>query len=430
MPPYATFSVAPSPDMYTSNKVYNPPTGSAYPHLLLALSVPLAFASPQFPGRVLFFSSLIIVLAISTQIDPHFTNDPGIAQPFSQLWSIWFSALEKLFASTRDSHKAGKPVIGPESLFWRDGRVAREAEGFVGFSPAKILWALGLSISLRGSGWNFSVENVPTLTPAERSSRSGFLISRSCKTLYYYFMADVANQLWMQLFYVANSGSGYTEIGMVNSKYLTIRDPDFGWSHFFNSHFRRLTLLAFKDWPPLFGAISGVTSVRAFWGKFWHQLIRRSFKGFTGYIVDLFRIPRQTPLSSNTQVWLAFLMSSFFHAQLNLITPVPSNIEFAERTIGMFRFFMWQALAISFEDTMRSICGRGERIGSIWEGGGRICNVLRKPLGWIWVILSFWVSIPWAADVTLRFRFGDESMVPFSIVAPCITRLFQSLRDR
>ncbi|KAI0455769.1 membrane bound O-acyl transferase family-domain-containing protein [Xylaria acuta] len=448
MPPYATFSVASSPDLYVSNKIYTPPTGSAYPHILLALSVPLAFTSPPFPGRNLFFSSLIVALAISTQIDPHFTNDPGIAQPFSQLWSVWFAALERLFASSRPSHVAGKPVIGPESLFWRNGRAAREAEGLAGFSPAKILWALALTINLRGAGWNYLVDNVPTLTPAERTSRFRFLVSRIFKALYCFLMADIANQLWMQLFFVANTGSGYTEIGMVDSKYLTIRDPNLGWRliktvawgplPYYSISFQYNMLSLFmvattlsepEDWPPLFGSISEVTSVRAFWGKFWHQLIRRSFKAFTGYVVDAFRIPRGTLWSSNVQIWLTFITTSFFHAQLNLITPVPSNIDFAERTRGMFQFFLWQALAISFEDTVQRIWGAVERKWGPLGSTGRTWHALRKPLGWMWVVLSFWISIPWAADLTLRFRFGDELMVPFSIVSPWVTQLFQNLRE-
>lgn len=30
-----------------------------------------------------------------------------------------------------------------------------------------------------------------------------------------------------------------------------------------------------QDWPPLFGRLRDVTSVRGLWGKFWHQMLRR-----------------------------------------------------------------------------------------------------------------------------------------------------------
>lgn len=118
-------------------------------------------------------------------------------------------------------------------------------------------------------------------------------------------------------------------------------------------------------------------------------------------------------------------MTSFFHAQLNLITPVPSNIDFSERTRGMFQFFLWQALVISFEDAVGAVARRWSPLRS----AGRTWHSLRKPLGWMWVVLSFWISIPWAADLTLRFRFGDELMVPFSVVAPWVSQVFQYLRE-
>lgn len=229
MPPCATFSVPSAPDLYHSNKMYSPATGSSLPHVLLLISLPIAFASPPFAGRNIFFSSVIIALAVSAQFDPHFTNNLGVGQPFSQLWSVWFAALEKLFTASRTPHVGGKPVIGLESLFWRNKRGQREAENLAAFGPAKLLWSLTLLCNLRGANWNYEVKNVPQLPASERRSRLHFLASRARKTLYTFFMADVVNQAWMQLFYVANTGSGYTNIGAVNSRYLTIRDPDWIW---------------------------------------------------------------------------------------------------------------------------------------------------------------------------------------------------------
>lgn len=229
MPPYATFSIPPSPDLYESNKIYSPATGSSYPHVLLLMSLPLALASPPFPGRAVIFSTTILALAMSTQIDAHFTNDPGTAQPFSQLWSVWLATLEKIFSSTRSPRVGAKPVLGPESLFWRKNSSAQEGENMAGFGQAKLLWALGIVFNLRGANWNYQVRNVPELSSNEKRSRVHFVLSRAVKTLYCFIMADIANQLWMQLFFVGNTGSGYTNIGQVNSKYLTIKDPDWTW---------------------------------------------------------------------------------------------------------------------------------------------------------------------------------------------------------
>jgi hypothetical protein len=229
MPPHATFSTRTPPGIHKSNKIFAPATGSILPHVLLLVSLPVAFASPPFPGRTLLFLSIIVGLALATQFDPHFSNDPGAAQPFSQSWSVWFAALEKLFTASRSAKHGGKPVIGPESLFWRNKRGVREAEDLAGFGPAKLIWALGLLFNLRGANWNYQVKNVPELSATERKSRKHFLASRAFKTTYYFIMADVVNNLWIQLYYVGKDGSSYTAVGAVDSKFLTIKDADWTW---------------------------------------------------------------------------------------------------------------------------------------------------------------------------------------------------------
>ncbi|RMZ66216.1 toxin biosynthesis [Pyrenophora seminiperda CCB06] len=120
-------------------------------------------------------------------------------------------------------------------------------------------------------------------------------------------------------------------------------------------------------------------------------------------------------------------MTSILHAQANLITPVPSNINFYERTVGMFQFFMWQALAISLEDAVQGIWELGcARFGIDRQKGG--VKLVEANIGRLWVCTSMWISMPWAADLTLRFRFGDALMVPFSLVGPWVGRALEAMR--
>lgn len=153
----------------------------------------------------------------------------------------------------------------------------------------------------------------------------------------------------------------------------------------------------------------------------------QSFNTFTGYIVDTLHIPRGTVWSSQVQNWLAFFITSCFHVQCNLIVPTPSNISFSEQVDGMFQFFMLQALAISLEDAVQGIWDVACRRSGI-NRGNSVVSFLETVVGWMWVITSCWVSFPFAADMTLRFRFGDELMVPFSIVRPWVEHAFKVLR--
>lgn len=38
------------------------------------------------------------------------------------------------------------------------------------------------------------------------------------------------------------------------------------------------------EWPPLFGSIKDATSIRGFWGKFWHRLVYRSYTSYGVFI--------------------------------------------------------------------------------------------------------------------------------------------------
>jgi hypothetical protein len=154
----------------------------------------------------------------------------------------------------------------------------------------------------------------------------------------------------------------------------------------------------------------------------------QSFNAFTGFAVDALHIRRGTTLSSQTQVYLAFFISSIFHAQSNLIIPAPDNIDFYEKTTGMFQFFMWQALAISIEDCAQMVWSKvHRRLGVRRES--RLCTLFVTVLGWLWVCFSMWLSMPYAADTTLRLRFGDRKMIPVTIIGPWIGPLFLLLRS-
>jgi hypothetical protein len=159
-----------------------------------------------------------------------------------------------------------------------------------------------------------------------------------------------------------------------------------------------------------------------------HLTTVQSFNTFTGYIIDTLHIPRGTVWSSQTQIWLAFFITSMFHSQCNLITPVPSNIEFRERIDGMFQFFMWQAFAISLEYLVKATWAAVCRNLGI-ERQDQASVAFETVVGRLWVCASMWISMPWAADLTLRFRFGYELMVPFSIVVPWVDRAIQILRQ-
>ena len=200
---------APNLDLHT-------PTGSIVPPLLLLASQLVALASPPFRGRRLLFSALIIGLIIISQLNPHFTNDIARAQPFTIGWSVYLSTLEKILFSAHP---------GPEASLWHVDKPPREALFYAGFGPQKLLWASVLLFNLRGVRWNFEVKNVPK---ARKTDKWSFLMTQSLNLVYYVLMTDLVVQLEIRMCYTAAGG----QVGALNSKYVTLRHPEWHWSFF------------------------------------------------------------------------------------------------------------------------------------------------------------------------------------------------------
>ena len=128
----------------------------------------------------------------------------------------------------------------------------------------------------------------------------------------------------------------------------------------------------------------------------------------------MMNIRRGTTLSSYTQLWLAFAISGTMHANSMLGLPRPLNISTTECTLGMLRFFLWQALAITTEDFAMWVCKH------IFGGTGP--KYFRTVVGWAWVVGSCWYSMAWAGDVMIRMRLGEETFLPGTLVGRWVER--------
>lgn len=185
------------------------PDGSVAPHILLALAQIIALISPQFPFRRHVFTAILVALFAASRLRPHFSNDPAVVQPFVLGWSTFLSAFEKIIFSGEE---------GPEHHFWRIDRPAREAAQLGAFGPARLKWAAAMLFNMRGVRWNYEVKNIP---PLPKSTKARYLVKQVAYLMYYMMMADIATQIWFQLFFAA---------GVENTKYLSLRNGTPLWS--------------------------------------------------------------------------------------------------------------------------------------------------------------------------------------------------------
>lgn len=141
--------------------------------------------------------------------------------------------------------------------------------------------------------------------------------------------------------------------------------------------------ISIKYWRPLFGPPSCSYTLRNFWGRFWHQLLRVIFTKPAEFITHIIlRIPRGTIAARYTNIFAVFLLSGILH----LYNDQGSGVPVADS--GAIRFFCSNALGIMFEDGIQALFKK------IWPS---MSLSLKKLVGYAWVsIFLIWTTPAWS----------------------------------
>ena len=173
---------------------------------------------------------------------------------------------------------------------------------------------------------------------------------------------------------------------------------------------------------PIFGSFTEAHTVRGFWGRFWHQLLRCRLVAVADWVTyDVLRMPRSSNrggvnvvriVARYTHILCCFLVSGVFHHVID----VAQGLRWWES--GATQFFVLMAVGIMCEDAVQwvwfdllqgeaSVQGR-KRKGTRWT----IC------IGYMWVAAWFSVATPWYGYPTLSRDEGGsrDKVLPFSVV--------------
>ncbi|KAF8626963.1 hypothetical protein AX15_004617 [Amanita polypyramis BW_CC] len=135
-----------------------------------------------------------------------------------------------------------------------------------------------------------------------------------------------------------------------------------------------------RDWIPLFGSWREAYTIRRFWGRVWHQMLRRFTSNHSVFLTErVLCIKKGTRASFYVQVLIAFLTSATIHATVDWV--------FIGEWRGAFHFFLLQAIAMLVEDIVTSKVGDSFWLKNTSPGIG-YC------FGYLWVIFWFTFSIP------------------------------------
>ncbi|KAJ6466113.1 membrane bound O-acyl transferase family-domain-containing protein [Mycena vitilis] len=179
----------------------------------------------------------------------------------------------------------------------------------------RLRWALDLFLSPRGVGWTHSPKRyLPS--PANIISTRLFLRRRLRTLVRAVLLLDMLNLYvrWNPAFRTSLRTVGWLELYAVSAvcpltAYAILEIP-----HCLLSLAAVTTRLsAPEDWPPLFGRVGEATNVRNFWGRCWHQLLRRPLTSHIRCLSRSLCLPAQSSVTTAIETSAAFFISGTVH---------------------------------------------------------------------------------------------------------------------
>ncbi|KAF9777635.1 membrane bound O-acyl transferase family-domain-containing protein [Thelephora terrestris] len=165
-------------------------------------------------------------------------------------------------------------------------------------------------------------------------------------------------------------------------------------------------------WPDIGGRWEDSYTLRKFWGRTWHQRMRLTVAGLGKLVANkTLKFPRGTKRSSYVQLYLAFFLSGIFH--------FAGDFMYEKRFVSRsFKFFLLQAVAITFEDFVLSLAKRylpqSGIESKLRDAGWSWLEVVVRVVGYCWVILWFCLTVPVWMDESSAAGFGIANRGPIA----------------
>ena len=103
-----------------------------------------------------------------------------------------------------------------------------------------------------------------------------------------------------------------------------------------------------EGWPPLYGNIFDIWSLRKFWGCFWHQMLRYKLSATADWAVySVLGLRRGDLAARYAHLFGVFAASGLCHIMMDIVGPIKVSETYA------FRFYVLQAVGITIEDGVR-----------------------------------------------------------------------------
>ncbi|CAG8099153.1 unnamed protein product [Penicillium salamii] len=167
-------------------------------------------------------------------------------------------------------------------------------------------------------------------------------------------------------------------------------------------------------WPPAFGSMHDLVTLRDFWGSFWHQFMRQPFTSISNYFArNMLNLTRSSILERYTNLFFVFLISAIFHVIVDILQSLPMDKS------GSMTFYLAFVLGIMIEDGVQEAWRFAQISGNSREVTTKLLSgftpAWRHAIGLVWVALWLGVTSTWYFTPMLQSTTEDLRMVPFSV---------------
>ncbi|OQE86072.1 hypothetical protein PENNAL_c0022G07444 [Penicillium nalgiovense] len=158
--------------------------------------------------------------------------------------------------------------------------------------------------------------------------------------------------------------------------------------------------------PPMIGRMADIYTLRNYWGKFWHQMLRLPLTSTSNFLArDILGLPRSSFVERYTNVFIVFFFSGVIHVVLDSLRNV-SPWEF-----GTMSFFLSFVVGYMIEDGVQALWKRTP--GS--ENNVSLPAWWQRALGFCWVATWLGVTSPWYFRSAMLKPEEQMVLVPFSV---------------
>ncbi|KAJ6614594.1 membrane bound O-acyl transferase family-domain-containing protein, partial [Mycena sp. CBHHK59/15] len=252
----------------------------------------------------------------------------------------------------------------------------------------RISWGMKLWSSTRGIGWAHEPRHALPPRPSPSTPRSTFVLSQILWAVVLAVLLEAVNFFNMPNPALYPGGPSLAAYGWV-WRYEAV----WAWGMpmyllgVVQHHFAATLSVATgssdpEDWPPFCGSITHSWSVRNFWGRTWHQSMRRFLSAHGKFLAHkVLGVKPGSKASAYIQLYTAFLISGIMHY-------LPEYMALRHWGGRALVFFLLQAVAITFEECVQQL-GRRMGITANWKW---------KVVGFSWVWSWFAFCLPMWQD--------------------------------